>query len=221
MTDHFATERREMVETQLMGRGIVDEAVLEAMAAVPREKFIPDRYRFDAYGDHPVPIGHGQTISQPYIVALMAEALELKPEDEVLEIGTGSGYAAAVLGKMVRRVYTVERVPELAEEASRRFQALGYTNIHVKVGDGTLGWPEYAPYAGISVTAGAPDVPASLPGQLRVGGRLIVPVGSAIFTQTLLLVERTGVEKYRREDLGLVQFVPLVGAEGWGNERVW
>lgn len=217
----FEAARRDMVENQLMARGIIDEAVLNAMGEVPREKFVPLRYIDDAYGDHPVPIGYGQTISQPYMVALMAEALDLKRGDRVLEIGTGSGYAAAVLSRIVRTVHTVERLPELAKAAARRLRELGYHNVHVREGDGTLGLPEHAPYQGISVTAGAPDVPRELPGQLALHGKLVVPVGAAAFTQSLLLVERVGAEEYRREDLGLVQFVPLVGVDGWGEQRMF
>jgi protein-L-isoaspartate(D-aspartate) O-methyltransferase len=185
------------------------------MSTVPREVFVPDDQVQFAYADAPLPIGEGQTISQPYIVALMSEALELSPDEQVLEIGTGSGYAAAVLSRMVRRVYTVERHLKLARAAEARFQKLGYNNIQVHVGDGTLGWAEHAPYDGIVATAGGPKVPQPLLDQLKRGGRLVMPVGRTIQLQELVRVRRSRNDGYRQEELGSVRFVPLVGEAGW------
>ena len=211
----FAALRRQMVYTQLAARGIRDPAVLEAMNIVPREVFIPaDSVRF-AYADAPLPIGRGQTISQPYIVALMTEALELSPGERVLEIGTGSGYAAAVLSRIAKVVYSVERHPDLARAAQARFRHLGYDNIQVHVGDGTLGWPEHAPYDAIVVTAGGPQVPDPLREQLGKDGRLVMPVGTSPDMQELVRVRRINKERFRRENLGGVRFVPLVGKAGW------
>jgi protein-L-isoaspartate(D-aspartate) O-methyltransferase len=213
----FAALRRQMVNTQLAARGIRDPDVIEAMSTVPREVFVPiDRIEF-AYADSPLPIGQGQTISQPYIVALMTEALELSPDDRALEVGTGSGYAAAVLSRVAYEVYTVERHPRLARAAESQFQRLGYDNIRVRVGDGTLGWAEYAPYDAIVVTAGGPEIPAPLQEQLAVGGRLVIPVGASPDMQQLVRVRRTSREDCRQENLGGVRFVPLVGEAGWNT----
>jgi protein-L-isoaspartate(D-aspartate) O-methyltransferase len=209
-----------MVETQIVERGIRDPRVLQAMRAVPRELFVAEELAGHAHDDRPLPILEGQTISQPYVVAWMAEALETRPTDRVLEIGTGSGYAAAVLSRVVAEVYTVERFPDLARLASRRLERLGFDNVIVRVGDGTLGWPEMAPFDGIVVAAGGPEVPPSLLEQLAVGGRLIIPVGPSPEQQSLVRVTRLPGGRYRREDLGGVRFVPLVGAEGW-PEEVW
>jgi protein-L-isoaspartate(D-aspartate) O-methyltransferase len=211
----LADLRKRMVDEQLVARGIQDPAVLGAMSTVPREVFVPDDQVQFAYADAPLPIGEGQTISQPYIVALMSEALELSPDEQVLEIGTGSGYAAAVLSRMVRRVYTVERHLKLARAAEARFQKLGYNNIQVHVGDGTLGWAEHAPYDGIVATAGGPKVPQPLLDQLKRGGRLVMPVGRTIQLQELVRVRRSRNDGYRQEELGSVRFVPLVGEAGW------
>ena len=211
----LADLRKRMVDEQLIARGIQDPAVLGAMSTVPREVFVPDDQVQFAYADAPLPIGEGQTISQPYIVALMSEALELSPDEQVLEIGTGSGYAAAVLSRMVRRVYTVERHLKLARAAEARFQKLGYNNIQVHVGDGTLGWAEHAPYDGIVATAGGPKVPQPLLDQLKRGGRLVMPVGRTIQLQELVRVRRSRNDGYRQEELGSVRFVPLVGEAGW------
>jgi protein-L-isoaspartate(D-aspartate) O-methyltransferase len=208
-----------MVEKQLARRGIDDPAVLQAMGTVPREEFVPPASRSLAYADSPLPIGQGQTISQPYIVALMTEMLELSPDDSVLEIGTGSGYAAAILSRIAAHVYTIERHASLARTARERFERLGYDNIHVRHGDGTLGWPEHAPYQAIVVTAGAPEVPNVLREQLTVGGRLVVPVGPTPRLQELVRVTRLGQDEFRQEDLGAVRFVPLVGQEGWPGSR--
>jgi protein-L-isoaspartate(D-aspartate) O-methyltransferase len=211
-------ERRRMVETQIADRGVRDERVLQAMRTVPREAFVPGHLADRAYRDHPLPIDEGQTISQPYVVAWMIEALEPLPGDRVLEIGAGSGYAAAVLSRVVDEVYTVERFPALAREAGRRLERLGYLNVLVRVGDGTLGWPEFAPYDGIVVAAGGPEVPRPLLDQLAPGGRLVIPVGPRPDLQTLLRVTRRPGNRFREEDLGAVRFVPLVGAEGWAED---
>lgn len=208
--------RREiMIRVHLMGRGIHDPAVLSAMRQVPREEFVPAALRDQAYDDHPLPIGEGQTISQPYMVAYMAEALELTGVERVLEIGTGSGYAAAVLSRIVAMVHSVERLQSLAESARQRLTSLGYTGVAVHQGDGSLGWPEHAPYDAIVVTAGAPKVPKPLLQQLATGGRLVIPVGATSFMQMLVRVRRIGEHDFRSEELCGVLFVPLVGAEGW------
>jgi protein-L-isoaspartate(D-aspartate) O-methyltransferase len=204
-----------MVETQLVSRGIRDPAVLRAMTMVPRERFVPEIEARHAYDDSALPIGELQTISQPYIVALMLEAIGPKAGDRVLEIGTGSAYATAVLAEIVAEVYTVERLHALAAVARTRLAALGYRNVHVREGDGTLGWPEHAPYDGIIVTAGGPDVPAPLLSQLRIGSHLVIPVGATPRAQELVRVTRRTADDYGREDLGPVAFVPLIGAEGW------
>ncbi len=211
----FASLRDLMIREQLEERGISDPDVLAAMREVPREKFVPADLRGYAYEDGPLPIGEGQTISQPYMVAYMTEALELSQGDQVLEIGTGSGYAAAVLSRIVAEVHTVERIAGLAAAAQERLDRLGYLNIRIHVGDGSLGWPEQAPYDAIVVTAGAPDVPQSLMEQLAVGGRLVIPVGHNLTFQTLVRVRRAGKDDYRRESLMAVMFVPLIGAAGW------
>jgi protein-L-isoaspartate(D-aspartate) O-methyltransferase len=213
--EELAKLRDEMVRYQLAARGIRQPGVLRAMGEVPREAFVPGDLAHLAYADMPLPIGQEQTISQPYIVALMTEALELTPEARVLEIGTGSGYAAAVLSRIAAEVYTVERHEALARQALDRYLRLGYDNIHVLHGDGTLGWPEHAPYDGIVVTAGGPQVPEPLLSQLDIGGHLVIPVGSTLLTQDLVRVTRTVEDKYHRESLGGVRFVPLVGEAGW------
>jgi protein-L-isoaspartate(D-aspartate) O-methyltransferase len=211
----FADARRRMVEQQLVARGIVDPLVLRAMAAVPRENFISAGQAALAYRDRPLPIGEGQTISQPYIVARMTAAAGLVPTDRVLEIGTGSGYAAAVLAEIVADVYTVERLPMLAERARQRLAELGYVNVHVLTGDGTLGWPEHAPYDAIIATAGGPRAPQALLDQLALGGRLVIPLGMDPYEQRLVRIVRVSAEEYRDEPLELVAFVPLIGAHGW------
>jgi protein-L-isoaspartate(D-aspartate) O-methyltransferase len=204
-----------MVVTQLIPRGLDDPAVLNAMEEVPREAFLPEGIAEMAYNDSPLPIGEGQTISQPYIVALMAEALELTEAGRVLEIGTGSGYAAAVISRIAREVYTVERYPSLLEEAAERFRKLGYENIHLREADGTLGWEDHAPYDGIVVTAGAPSPPSPLLGQLASGGRLVIPVGPTPESQELVRILRKEGNYFETEKLTNVRFVPLVGAAGW------
>ena len=207
-----------MVERQLLRRGIRSERVLEAMRKIPREHFISPEFREQAYDDGPLPIEAGQTISQPYVVALMAEAAEIAPGDRVLEIGTGSGYAAAVLGALAGHVYTVERHPELAELARARLAALGAGNIAVRLGDGTLGWPEAAPFDAILAAAGGPEIPDTLKDQLAVGGRLVMPVGPDPHQQQLIKLTRKSATEFATEDLGGVLFVPLVGALGWPEE---
>lgn len=201
-----------MIERQLLPRGIKSEAVLEAMRAVPRDRFVPAARRAEAWDDHAVPVGWGATISQPYIVALMTELLDPRPEDRVLELGTGSGYQAAVLACLAREVYSIEIVPELALRAARDLAALGYDNVHVRQGDGQAGWPEHAPFARIIVTAACSTVPPALPGQLAVGGRLCLPVGDPENVQRLRLLTRTGEKTFRTEESILVRFVPLTGA---------
>jgi protein-L-isoaspartate(D-aspartate) O-methyltransferase len=211
----FAREREHMVDVDIAGRGVRDPAVLHAMRTVPRERFVSARHAGFAYADQPLPIGDGQTISQPYVVAVMTEALRLQPRDRVLEIGTGSGYAAAVLATIAAEIYTIERIERLAETARQRLAELGYATVHVRHGDGSLGWPEHAPYDAIVVTAGGPEVPRSLLQQLAVGGRLVMPVGPMPRAQRLVRVVRTGEDTYERELLEEVAFVPLIGAEGW------
>ena len=210
--------RERMVRTQIAARGIRDPAVLAAMRAVPREAFLPPELSEFAYEDHALPIEEGQTISQPYIVALMTAALELRPGDRVLEIGTGSGYAAAVLGRIAKEVYSIERHAALADLAAARLRTLGLDNVHVLHGDGTLGWAERAPYDAIVVAAGGPDVPDALLAQLAVGGRLVIPVGEDKALQTLVRITRAADGTLRREELGDVRFVPLIGAQGWAEE---
>ncbi len=211
----FAALRERMVQRQLQDRGITDPAVLAAMRHVPREIFVSATYQPFAYDDSPLPIPANQTISQPYIVAFMIAALELEPDDRVLEIGTGSGYAAAIIGRIAREVYTVERHPKLADYARRRLAQLSLENVWVRHGDGTLGWPEHAPYDGIVVAAGGPSVPPSLRAQLAVGGHLIIPVGRSRHQQHLLRITRHAADRYTEESLAPVAFVPLIGDEGW------
>ena len=199
----------------LKNRGIRDQPVLDAMAMVPREHFVGLDLAEFAYDDTPLPIEEGQTISQPYIVALMTEALHLGPTDSVLEVGTGSGYAAAVLSRVAQQVYTIERHRSLAHQAESRLHKLGYDNVKVLCGDGTLGWPEHAPYDAIVVTAGGPETPRSLVEQLKIGGRMVIPAGPSLTEQKLLRITRTSTEEVEIEELGAVRFVPLIGEEGW------
>lgn len=203
-----------MVERDIAGRGIEDEGVLEAMRTVPRERFVPERLAAQAYSDQPLPIGSGQTISQPYVVAVMSAAAQLTPGDRVLEVGTGSGYGAAILGQIVIEVWTIERHQKLASRAERVLRDLGYENVHVVCGDGTLGWPDAAPYDAVIVTAGGPAVPEVLRSQLDERGRLVMPVGPDRHHQDLVREQQVdGV--LRVDQLGMVRFVPLVGEHGW------
>jgi protein-L-isoaspartate(D-aspartate) O-methyltransferase len=208
--DSYTEARRGMVEYQIRSRGVQDPRVLTAMEAVPRHEFVPDEYLQSAYSDGPLPIGHGQTISQPYIVAVMTELLELEKDDRVLEIGTGSGYQAAVLAEIVDEVYTVEIIPELAESARERLDRLGYGSVVSVNADGYYGWEEYAPYDAIIVTAAPDHVPQSLVEQLKDGGRMVIPVGPVGWYQTLWLITKAGQEvEYHNK--GGVTFVPLTG----------
>ena len=219
----FALQRHRMVEEQLRGRGITDERVLAAMEKVPRHRFVPLSQQPAAYTDGPLPIGEGQTISQPYMVARMTELLDLRPTDRVLEIGTGSGYQAAILAELAAEVWTVERIAELARRAAALLADLGYTNVEVVTGDGTLGLPEHAPYDAIIVTAGAPAVPQALLEQLAVGGRMVIPVHAG-FSEDLRLIERLpdaspaegpGKPRYRETSILSCAFVPLIGEQGY------
>jgi len=205
----YASQRERMVRTQLADRGICDVRVLGAMRDVPRHEFVAEWLRQDAYDDHPLPIGSEQTISQPYIVAIMLQHLELQPADRILEIGTGSGYVTALLSTLCAEVYSVERHAELAFAAERRLARLGYANVKIRVGDGSLGWPECAPYDAILVSAAAWEVPPLLLAQLREGGRMMVPVGPA-FSQELQLIRKVG-GRAETKSLEGCRFVPLVG----------
>jgi len=205
--DHFGGERKKMVKDQITSRHVKDPKVINAMLKVPRHLFVPEESMNSSYQDYPLPIGYGQTISQPYIVAYMTEAARLNPEDKVLEIGTGSGYQAAVLGEIVKEVYSIEIIKELATEARARLKNLNYENIFVRWGDGFEGWKEHAPYDAIIVTAAPNEIPQKLVAQLKVGGRMVIPVGA--FFQNLLLITKTpkGIKK---EELLPVRFVPMV-----------
>jgi len=208
--ESYGQKRQAMIENHIKGRGIKDRRVLDIMGKIPRHLFVDEHVRDRAYGDHPLPIGEGQTISQPYVVALMTEALQLKPTDRVLEIGTGSGYQAAVLAGIVKEVYTIEIRKSLAAQAENRLKDLGYTNVKVKYADGYFGWEEFAPFDAIIITASANHIPPPLIRQLKEGGRLILPLGSTVYYQTLTLATK------RKGDLdvqqmGAVAFVPMIG----------
>jgi len=205
--------REKMVKTQLIPRGINDKRVLEAMGKIPRNRFIEDALKGEAYNDHPLPIGHKQTISQPYIVALMTEALELTGNERTLEIGTGSGYQTAILAELSEKVYTVERIRSLLVKSRNILAELGYNNILFKAFDGTLGWKEYEPYDAIMVTAGAPNVPQPLLEQLSEGGRLIIPVGNRFSQELIKMTKKRG--RYIQKNLGGCRFVDLIGVHGW------
>ncbi len=209
--DRFAVERKRMVQEQLSGpgRGITNARVLAVMEKVPRHELVPEQFRHQAYGDHPLPIGHGQTISQPYIVAFMTEQLDPQPTERVLEIGTGSGYQAAVLAELVKEVYTIEIVEPLAQRAEADLKRLGYTNVFVRAGDGYQGWPEAAPFDAVIVTCAPENVPQPLVDQLKNGGRMIIPVGPA-GNQDLILLTKRG-EKLERRAVLPVRFVPMTG----------
>ncbi len=209
----FKLLRQKMVSDQLASRDINDSKVLQAFREVPREIFVPEPVKEYAYQDSPLSIGRGQTISQPYIVALMTELLEAEAGDKILEVGTGSGYQAAILLNIGAKVYGVERYPNLAEQAKEKINSLGYP-LKMKIGDGTLGWPEFAPYDKIIVTAAAPKLPESLLEQLKVGGKLVIPVGSR-FSQELTVVEKRGKDKFSSKLICGCVFVPLVGEQGW------
>src|ERR1700736_612447 len=209
-TSEFAAERQKMVQEQLKPRDIHDDRVLAAMSKVPREAFVPENLRAQSYADSALPIGHDQTISQPFIVAYMTEQLRLQPADRVLEIGTGSGYQAAVLAELAKDVYTIEIVEQLAKDASARLARLGYNNAHVKIGDGYQGWPEVAPFDAIIVTCAPDKVPQPLAEQLKEGGRMIIPVGSGMMDQQLYLLEKKDGELAQRAILP-VRFVPMAG----------
>jgi protein-L-isoaspartate(D-aspartate) O-methyltransferase len=212
-SDGFQRARRQMVQMQLAARGIHDERVLEAMGKVPRHLFVPEEMREHAYEDSPLPIGEGQTISQPYIVAKMTEALSLNPHDRILEIGTGSGYQAALLAELAGHVYGIELLASLLDRAHRILGRLGYENITLRQGDGTLGWTEFAPYNAIMVTAGAPHVPEPLERQLAVGGRMVIPVGDRYSQELVTVIKRP--EGMAHMNLGGCRFVNLMGEQGW------
>jgi len=214
--DRFKRQRVKMVDSQIRSRGVTDERVLKAMGKIPRHLFVDEGLIEQAYNDNPLPIGERQTISQPYIVAVMTEALELKGSEKVLELGTGSGYQAAVLAELAERVFSIERIATLASKARKVLESLGYFNVVIRVGDGTYGWREEAPFDGILVSAGSPDIPVPLVQQLTVGGRLVIPVGGR-YTQTLYRVTRfsENVEDVKTEDLGGCRFVNLIGEHGW------
>ena len=216
MTD-FAAEREAMVERQISSRGITDPTILEAFRAVPREEFLSEEYRDLAYGDHPLPIEAGQTISQPYIVALMIKAAEIKPGDTVLEVGAGSGYAAAVMSRIAGKVIAIERQGELVEVASERLRRLGYDNVRIVAGDGTRGCPDEAPFDAILAAASGSHLPPPWVEQLAEGGRIVMPVGGPGWVQKLVKVTKGPAGKLITEDLGAVRFVPLIGEEGWSD----
>ena len=213
MAHDFKLARERMVKNQLIARDIRDERVLQAMGKIPRHLFIQEALAGEAYNDHPVPIGEKQTISQPYIVALMTEALDLKGSENALEIGTGSGYQTAILAELSSRVYTIERIKSLLIKARKLLANLGYDNILFKAFDGTLGWKEYAPFDAIMVTAGSPNVPEPLKEQLADTGRMVIPVGDK-YTQELIKITRQS-ENFEQESLGGCRFVNLIGVHGW------
>lgn len=211
--EDFALLREQMVEEQIACRGIHDRRVLAALGSVPREKFVPPELRSSAYTDHALPISDGQTISQPFTVAFMCQALQLRGDEHVLEVGTGSGYAAAVLSHLAATVITVERIPHLAETAAARLKKLRYENVQVHLADGNLGWPQAAPYDAIVVTAAAEELPESYLGQLKQGGRIVIPIGPKFAGQTMYRFTRHGAGM-QSEELGPFVFVPLIGAYG-------
>lgn len=206
---------RRMVETQIASRGVKDERVLSAMRSVPRHLFVPEAYRDAAYSDCPLPIGRGQTISQPYIVAVMTELLALRPEDRVLEVGAGSGYQAAILARLARSVISIERISEVAEMARENLSRLGISNVKIVTGDGTTGYPDQAPYDAVLITAATPEVPPPLIDQLADGGRLVAPVGSRDLQELVRVTKRK--DQVTREFFGGVVFVPLLGQYGWNE----
>ncbi len=213
--NQYQRQREDMVQRQLVNRQISDPAVLAAMGMVPRHLFVSEALMPQAYGDFPLPIGEGQTISQPYIVAEMTQALQLNADDRVLEIGTGSGYQAAVLAQIVYRVYTIERIHSIYRQTRRLFDQLRYHNIVTRYADGTLGWPEEAPFDAIIITAGAPDIPQKILQQLAVGGRMVLPVGNH-YQQDLVQIQRDE-NGFKQRSLGGCRFVKLIGENGWEN----
>lgn len=214
--DKYKKPRKKMLTSQVISRGVSDARVLKAMEKIPRHLFVDEGLQDQAYADNPLPIGERQTISQPYIVALMTEALELKGNEKVLEIGTGSGYQAAILAELAERVFSIERIGSLADKARKVLESLNYYNVLIRVGDGTYGWREESPFDAIIVTAGAPDVPRTLLEQLAIGGRLVVPTGDR-YTQKLLKLTRTSesLDNTETKDLGGCRFVNLIGEYGW------
>jgi len=218
MTDRFQKQRLRMVDTQIRARGITSLRLLEAMSKIPRHLFVEEALADQAYNDNPLPIGEMQTISQPYMVALMTDALDLKGREKVLEIGTGSGYQSALLAELADQVFSIERIASLANHARRILDELGYYNVAIRVGDGTYGWKEEAPFDAIIVTAGAPEIPMPLVEQLAVGGRLVVPVGGR-HIQELMKITRLSenVNDLKKESLGGCRFVDLVGGYGWSG----
>jgi protein-L-isoaspartate(D-aspartate) O-methyltransferase len=218
MTD-FSREREAMVERQLRRRGITEQQILQAFLEVPRHEFVSAVYAGQAYDDHPLPIEAGQTVSQPYIVALMIQAAQIGPEDKVLEVGAGSGYAAAVMSRLARKVVAIERQPELVAVAKERLARLGYDNIAIVEGDGTLGWPDEAPYDAILAAASGSHVPQPLLDQLARGGRLVMPLGGSGSVQRLVKVTKLDDGTFQQSELGGVRFVPLIGEEGWKDAR--
>lgn len=211
----FEKERRELINL-LKDRGISDQRVLDALGKVERHKFVPEAMTIHAYKDVALPIGYEQTISQPYTVAFMTQALKVRPDDKILEIGTGSGYQAAVLDAMSAKVYSIERQFEIYNIAQRLFENLGI-RVHCKFGDGTIGWEEFAPYDGIIVTAGSPTVPPSLLKQLKIGGRLVIPVGDKL-KQSLYIISKTDENSFEKEEIPNFTFVPLIGRNGWNQK---
>ncbi len=215
---NFSIARRRMVEDQVVARGVRDPRVINAMLQVPRHKFVEEALESQAYQDAPLPIGERQTISQPYMVAVMSEALALDGTEKVLEVGTGSGYQAAVLALLADRVFSLERIPALARRARKALDSCGYSKVNIRLADGTLGWQEMAPFDAIVVTAGAPDVPRDYLDQLAVGGRLVIPVGDRM-SQVLMRITRTSEHEFKEEQLLGCRFVPLVGNHGWNDEK--
>ncbi|HJT42466.1 MAG TPA: protein-L-isoaspartate(D-aspartate) O-methyltransferase [Rhizomicrobium sp.] len=214
----FSQARDHMVEAQIARRGVRDSKILDAMRSVPREFFVAERFRAFSYEDGPLPIAEGQSISQPYVVAAMLEAAELEADDQVLEIGAGSGYAAAILSRIVRKVYAVERQAALGQAARERLRALGYDNVELKTGDGSGGWPQAAPFDAIIVSAASPSIPQALKIQLAVGAHLVIPVGT-MDEQRLIRVTRVDETQFQQDDLGPVRFVKLIGASGWDDSE--
>ncbi len=212
--DHYQKARIRMVETQIRNRGVADPRVLKAMEEVPRHRFVPGNQVSGAYDDHPLPIGYGQTISQPYIVALMTECVRLEPEDRVLEVGTGSGYQAAILSRLVEKVFSIEIIEPLGLAARERLKDLGYSNVEVRIGDGYRGWPEEAPFDAVIVTAAPDTIPQPLIDQLADGGRMVIPVG-AYYQELILLSKKNG--KIKQRSIASVRFVPMVSEPEKGN----